>query len=718
MGPGGPLDLRAGQVVERYEVERLLGRGGQAVVYLVNHTQLGSRHALKVIPTVSGPTRDRLIREGRIQSGLAHPHIVVVTDVIDVGGHPGLVMEFVDGPTLAAWAGTRPERAEMEAVFESVVRGIAAAHARGVVHRDLKPSNILLSRASGRWSPKVTDFGLAKALRDVGHHDHTGTGSYIGTPRYMAPEQILDAKGVDERADLFSLGCILYELVCGRPAFPQPQIPQVVHAITSGSYLPPRSVVPDLPEHLSDVVTACLAVDPAARVPSCDALLGMLSAEDTGASTLWQADAGVPVASNDHRHNLPRERDTFVGREADLAELHARIEAGAHLVSLLGAGGTGKTRLALHYGWQQIADWPGGVWFCDLSEARSVPAIASAVARALDVPLGNEDPIVQLGHAIAGHGRCLLILDNFEQVAEHAGETVGPWLDRAGDARFVVTTRETLRLRGEEVLELEPLTAREGRVLFVTRAGAVRQDFAPSEGEQATIESLVRLLDGLPLAIELAAARVRVLPIDQIHARMRDRFKLLAGRQRERDRHTTLRAALDWSWDLLEPWEKAALAQCSVFDGGFTLEATEAILDLSRWTEAPWTMDVVQALVDKSLVRHRRQDRLGLLVSIGEYASEKLRKEETYPGSGPTASDAVELRHGAYYAAWGEPDAIASVAVRGGEQHVARLVADLDNLIAACVRAIARRDGPMAADLLCAAWEVLERRIVSVLSQG
>ena len=149
------------------------------------------------------------------------------------------------------------------------------------------------------------------------------------------------------------------------------------------------------------------------------------------------------------RHSLPAERDEFIGRHEPLIELARRFEAGARLVSILGMGGTGKTRLATRFGWTWLGDFPGGVWLCDLAQARSVDGIASAVALGLDVPLDKDDPVARLRTAIAGRGLCLVILENFEQVARHAEATLGRWLDVAPQASFLVTTREVLGLPGE-----------------------------------------------------------------------------------------------------------------------------------------------------------------------------------------------------------------------------------------------------------------------------
>ena len=410
------------------------------------------------------------------------------------------------------------------------------------------------------------------------------------------------------------------------------------------------------------------------------------------------------------RHNLPAERDAFVGRGAELRALARRLDAGARLLTVLGPGGTGKTRCVRRYGWSWLGDWPGGIYFCDLTEAKSLDGVFSAVAVALGVPLGKGDPGVQLGHAIAGRGRCLVIFDNFEQVIEHASATLSRWLDRAANASFVVTSRERLHLAGEELFAIEPLPlAREAIELFEARARAQRPDFAITDANHAAVTEVVRLLDGLPLAIELAAARVRVLSPVQLVERMRDRFVLLAGARGPAARQATLRAAIDWSWDLLAPWEQAALAQCSVFEGGFTMPAAEAVLDLGRWPEAPPVMDAVQALVDKSLLRSWvgsepgrydiEEPHFGMYVSIHEYARERL--------SAP-ARAAAHRRHGRYFAGFGSDEAIEALLRHGGLRRRRALAVELDNLVAACRRAVTRQDAEVAVAAYRATWEVLD----------
>jgi predicted ATPase/class 3 adenylate cyclase/Tfp pilus assembly protein PilF len=413
------------------------------------------------------------------------------------------------------------------------------------------------------------------------------------------------------------------------------------------------------------------------------------------------------------RHNLPAERNAFVGRSAELRALAARLDAGTRLVTVLGPGGTGKTRIVRRYGWTWLGDWPGGVYFCDLCDARSLEGIYFAVASALEVPLGREDPSTQLGNAIAGRGRCLVILDNFEQIVAHAPTTLGRWLDRAPGAVFLVTSRERLHLTGEEIFPIEPLPLEVDAIeLFAMRARAQRPEFVLNDANRADVAEVVRLLDGLPLAIELAAARVRILSPAQLVARMRDRFNLLAGARGAAARQATLRAAIDWSWDLLTPWEQAAFAQCSTFEGGFTLDAAEAVLDLSAWPEAPSTMDVVQALADKSLLRtwipaeHSRyaieEPFFGMYISIRDYAAEKLE------ASGSEAKRVAEDRHGRYFAQFGTDAAIEQLSSHGGVKRRRVLALELDNLVAAFSRASQRGNAPVAMDCYRAAYEVVE----------
>jgi serine/threonine-protein kinase len=270
--------LAPGQNIERYTVEAVIGQGGMAVVYRVRHNQLGSHHALKILTVPKPHIRERLLQEGRVQAGIRHNNVVSVTDVVEIDGSPALLMEFVDGPTLEEWLeGHRPTLEEAEDLFRGICAGVGEAHAHGLVHRDLKPANVLLASGRGVLVPKVTDFGIAKILASDHPDGGTRTNIAMGTPHYMAPEQIRDAKTVDQRADVFSLGCILYELVCGEKPFQGPDVLTVLNSVATGRYVPPQHHVPDLPDRFVRSLQGCLRVEREFRIQDCFALIEALS---------------------------------------------------------------------------------------------------------------------------------------------------------------------------------------------------------------------------------------------------------------------------------------------------------------------------------------------------------------------------------------------------------------------------------------------------------
>jgi predicted ATPase/class 3 adenylate cyclase/Flp pilus assembly protein TadD len=403
--------------------------------------------------------------------------------------------------------------------------------------------------------------------------------------------------------------------------------------------------------------------------------------------------------------NLPTRLDSFFGREPEIEELKQRIAIDQRLITLLGAGGTGKTRLSQRFGATQFDSFPGGVWFCDLTEARSKAGLISAMGAALEVPLTSHDPAAQLANAILARGRVLFILDNFEQVVEHADETVGHWLQRAPEAVFLVTSRTLLRIDGEEVLYLDPLPVAEAVNLFYDRARALQPGFVRTDENEPMVTEIVERLDCMSLAVELAAARIRMLPPEQILQRLSQRFKLLRGQRRDHSaRQATLRATIDWSWELLQAHEQSALSQLSVFRGGCTLEAAEAVVDLDAFEEQPWVMDVVEALVDHSLLRrvepHSGHVRYRMLESIREYAAEKL-------GAESKLAEATALRHGSHFASLGTGTFIESLDTHGGVQRHKFLKLELENLLAGVDAGLAAEEPEVAAGCALAAAQVL-----------
>ncbi len=271
--------LEVGALIDRYVVEAENGEGGIAHVFRVRHRTLRTLHALKILKVGGRALCERLVQEGQLQAAITHPNIVAVTDVLEVEGSPGLLMEYVEGGALDRWLeGNRPELADAERLFRGILAGVGRAHRDGLVHRDLKPGNILLGAGEGGLVPKVADFGLAKILMDIpgGANSATRSGVGMGTPAYMSPEQVRNAKGVDQRTDVFALGCILYELVCGRSPFDAPDVLQIFAALSTGKYQPPEEVVPHLPAALRRVIRASLAIQRDDRPPDCATMLAML----------------------------------------------------------------------------------------------------------------------------------------------------------------------------------------------------------------------------------------------------------------------------------------------------------------------------------------------------------------------------------------------------------------------------------------------------------
>jgi predicted ATPase/Tfp pilus assembly protein PilF len=688
------------RIADRYRIRAQIGRGGMGEVYEADDEELGITVALKTLREMGGRREalELLKLEGMLARAVWHPN---VCRVYELGRHEDgpsslwfLAMERLHGPTLEERlrdAGRLPLDVALH-FAEGMGAALGAAHRAGVVHRDLKPGNVMLVVRDGEEHAIVTDFGTGRAAAqtNAGAGADAGagmrpSGAVVGTLAYMPPEQ-RRGEDVGPAADVYALGMVLHEMVTGTlPA--------------------PDSTAPGLDARWGRVIRRCLDRDPRRRFARAEDVASALAGGDPidGPSVADRATA--------RRSTLPSERDPFVGRDGDLDALERARTDGARLVTLVGPGGMGKTRLAIRFAARTADTWSGGVWFCDLTEAKSADGIASAVGGSLGVQLGGGDPIRQLGHAIDGRGACLLVLDNCEQVVAPASAAIERWRAQAPDAVFVVTSRERLGLADERTHAVESLSASEAMNLFTLRARGLRPGLEIAGVDAEAAREIVRLLDGIPLAIELAAARIRVMSLAQILEGMRKRFRLLAGGTAAR--HETLEGAIDGSWDSLTPWERAAWSQCSVFEAGCTLEAATGVLDLSAWPEAPPVVDVLRSLVDKSLLRtwapgaeageSAPDVRFGMYVSLQEYARTKLR-------AGDGLERAAEARHGVYYARFGGDEAMSALERHGAARTRRLLERELENLIGACRRAIARDDGPTAARTFRAACSVLKTR--------
>ncbi len=361
--------------------------------------------------------------------------------------------------------------------------------------------------------------------------------------------------------------------------------------------------------------------------------------------------AGVPI---------PAPASSFVGREREIAEIAARFAGGERLVTVLGPAGVGKTRVAVHAAATlRFERRAASAIFCDLSECGTASEVAAAVRGAIGAaPTPGADEMAHLARLLAVRGAALLLVDNVEQVVAVVAPLLARLIGGTPRLRVLATSRERLRIQGEVVVDLEPLpvppegdAAPDGYAavrLLYDRARAVAPGWASGPGDAEAVAAVARRLEGFPLAIELCAPRARVLDPAALLARLDRSFDVLgAGARDVAPRHLTLARALEWSFALLSPTERAALAQCAVFGGSFTPEAAAAVLDLGEG--APPALEIVAALADKSLVRgdpDGATGRLSLYASVREHAAREL--------DATAGREAAEVRHARYYLDLGE----------------------------------------------------------------
>jgi len=384
--------------------------------------------------------------------------------------------------------------------------------------------------------------------------------------------------------------------------------------------------------------------------------------------------------------NLPTPATRFVGRRHELAQVRELIGR-ERLVMLIGPGGTGKTRLAIETGRATLDEFSDGVWFVGLDTVRDPSLVLSSIAQVMNVP---EQPGRPLGAVIGerlAKAKTLLVLDNLEQVVA-AGPDIGSLLGATENLRILGSSRQALRIGFEHVYQVAPLaipaepgkpTAADVRdldsvALFIERARSVRSDFELTDSNAPDVAAICRRVDGLPLAIELAASRVNLLAPGQILARLDHRLTMLASSRRDLpDRQRTLRGAIDWSHELLDPGEQALFRRTSVFAGGADFDGLQAVVDPDGDLGAD-LLDVLSGLVDRSLIRSLQageSSRFEMLETIREYAAEKLAES--------AEEEVTRQRHAAYFAAMA--DSSSDVLTRPDRDEVLdRLDAELANL--------------------------------------
>jgi non-specific serine/threonine protein kinase len=619
------------QRIGRYRVVRLLGVGGFGNVWLASDDELQRQVAIKLVPRERFPADagETFYAEARALAALDHPHILPVYDVGRTeSGAIYVVSKFIAGPTLRQQI--QQQKIDPQAAARIVKRladALQHAHRRNLIHRDIKPANILVESASQRVY--LADFGLA------GGPSSLRSDEVAGTPAYMSPEQAA-GEPLDARSDLFSLGVVFYELLTGQRPFAGHDLPSVLKNVLEARPTPICEMKRDVPQRLAGICERLLSRAREQRHRSGEELASELQRWEDDSNSANQTGPG----------NLTAPPFELIGRDGELDSILQALSK-ARLVTLTGPGGVGKTSLAKSAADRARSSFPDGVFLVELAALSESSLIATAAAQVVGCLQNSPLPAAQVLVDWLKERRVLLVLDNCEHL--DVAPCLGAWLETCPGLRVIVTSRAALRIGGEHELPLsllslpdvDELPAAEllqfaAVRLFVQRAREVLPEFQLTEQNHAAIAEICRRLDGLPLAIELAAARIKYQSPQSLRDKLRQGLQVLASRRRDApQRQQTLRQTIAWSYDLLEPEQQRLFRSLSVFCGGFTLRAAEEVAG-----GGDELLEDMANLIENNLLRRRsdaEEDRFQLLETIREFAFEALA------GSGE--SEAVQRRH-------------------------------------------------------------------------
>jgi predicted ATPase len=714
-------ELAPGAIVAGHRIEAVVGRGGMGVVYRATQLALDRPVALKVIaPELVGDesARQRFVREARAAASFDHPNVVPVYDTGEEGEVAFIAMRYVPAADLRsllrANGGLDAPRAA--GIVAQVAGALDAAHAAGLVHRDVKPGNVLVDPENHVY---LTDFGLAK--HTLSTSGLTRSGHFVGTLDFVAPEQIR-GEPVGAAADVYALGAVLYTALTGEVPFPRDSDEAKLYAHITAPAPKVSARLPDAPRGLDAVIERAMAKDPDERYTSAGELgraavaaaagrrvteparrVVVADRERTDASTVSSPAAGVAAAPARRRVPVPPNRT--IGRGDDVPALAERLRAGGvRLLTLTGPGGVGKTRLALETARAIQAEFRDGAQFVSLAAVRRPEEVAPAVVKALAIVVMSGESQPDALERFLAAKELLVVVDNFEHVLD-AAPLIGGLLEACPELKVLATSRAPLRLQAEECFPVAPLglpgpgtadnaptlVAADAVALFAERARARDPAFEIGEDNAVAVADICRRVDGLPLAIELAAGRCGLLSAVEIANRLGDGLVDAATGARDAPaRQRTLRATIEWSHELLSDAEAHAFARFAVFAGGATIEAVETITGA--------TVETLEGLLAKSLLIRRQHahapSRLDMLETIRAYAAERFAGAE---------HETVRERHWRYYLAiahrHGDERAIRG---RSRNEHLARLDADIENLHAALGWAIGERAAEPALSLAVA----------------
>ncbi|WP_232329562.1 protein kinase domain-containing protein [Nocardia violaceofusca] len=644
-----------------FEDAEEIGRGGFGVVYRCTQVALDRTVAVKVLTAeLDDDNQTRFLREQKAMGRLTgHPNIVTVLQVgVTASGRPYLVMPYHPLGSMDAWVrrqGPMPVQTVLW-IGVKIAGALESAHRLGIVHRDVKPGNLLLTDYG---EPALTDFGIA---RIVGGFE-TATGILTASPAFTAPE-VLGGETPTAAADVYGLGATLFCALTGHAAYERRSGEQVVAQFLRITSQP----VPDLredgiPDDVAAVVESAMNRDLRQRPSAAEIGEAIrqvqrhhgypvgemaLHGKPVAAQGMWDRTPSMPESAAGQIEEgrastgeLPLELTSFIDRRTETAEIKNLLSV-SRLVTLAGIGGVGKTRLALRAASNARRDVADGVWMIDLADVRDPVLLVDVVAAGIGLRNDSARPMRQVLVEFMRSRETLLVLDNGEQLVQALAELVEELLRRCPSVRILVTSREPLDVAGEVVLRVRPLAVPGAGAaptlrglskydavrLFADRAAAAVQGFAVTQDNKAAVVGICTQLDGLPLAIELAAARMRAMSPEQILQRLTDRYALLnRGSRAAPRRQQTLRWCIDWSYQLCTPVEQRLWARLSVFAGGFELDAVEQVCGADLAPED--LLDALSSLVDKSIVDRNEVDgvvRCRMLETMRDYGREKLQE--------------------------------------------------------------------------------------------
>lgn len=609
-----------GTQIGSYKIEEEIGEGGMGAVYRALDTRTDEIVAVKALKESilkhSPEVLDRFVREGEALRQLNHPNIITMREAFEHEGRHYLVMNFIEGGDLRGVLEKEKQLSLTRGlqIALDLADALTRAHRLDIIHRDIKPENVLLADDG---IPRLTDFGVAR----VGANDNiTQEGEMMGTISYLSPE---GCKGIalDERADIWAFGVLLFEMLAGEKPFPGDNIVTVINSIMQEEPQDIQSLRKDLPEELIDLIYRMLVKDPEGRIPSIrmvgaelEAILKGRSFTPTPApsrTTLPSADRAVfntptPTPSAG-RHNLHTPATPFVGRKNELKELKGMISnPDIRLATILGPGGMGKSRLATETGLAQINNFPNGVYFVELAPIVDPNNIPAAIANAVGYPFQEGQDQKQQILDYFNNKEILLILDNYEHLMEGAG-LVSEILTAGPGVKVLATSREKLNLNGENVLTIGGMEMPDFDIpdnvvdfdaiqLFLQGASRSKANFKIEEDDLIYVSRICRMVGGMPLGILLATAWVDTLSLAEIAEEMQTSVDFLESESADTpDRHRSMRGVFEYSWKLLTEEERLAYMRMSIFYGGCSRPAAQAISGASIRT--------LTKLVNKSVLQ-------------------------------------------------------------------------------------------------------------------